>query len=67
MSTSSGAGAVDVGLESPMRFRDREVIELNGYEFEQVRDEFCSTGSVSLVGELDSRTPFGNSVGGDDT
>jgi len=55
-----------VGHESAMRFRDREVIELNGYEFEQVRDEFCSTGSVSLVGELDSRTQFGNSDGGDD-
>ena len=49
-----------------MRFRDREVIELNGYEFEQVCDEFCSTGSVSLVGQLDPRMQFGDRDGGDD-
>lgn len=59
MSTSSGAGAVDVGHESPMRFRDREVIELNGYEFERVSGPRGYLGIDGFSGRTEVvREPF---------
>jgi hypothetical protein len=37
----------------PVRLRDRQVIQFNGYQIQDMLNEFSSSGAIAIVGQGD--------------